>query len=99
MIILRILIFIYGALTLLAVGEEITKTQFNSLHVVYIALSLALIYVAIQCEPTWLLYIALLGLLAFAIWVGLSSNTLQWSHIVVRTIISVIMIVLWNYLA
>lgn len=99
MIVLRILIFIYGALTLLAVGEEIMKAHFNVSQVIYIALSLALLYVAIQREPAWLLYIGLLGLIGFAIWMGLSSNTIQWSHVVVRTIISVLMIVLWNYLA
>lgn len=99
MITLRIFIFIYGTLTLLAVVEEIVKTQFNGSHFVYIALSLALVYVAIQREPTWLLYIGLFGLIGFVVWMGVSSNTLQWSHIVVRTIISVIMIVLWNYLA
>lgn len=96
MIILRIFIFIYGALTALAVVEEIRATQLNWSHAFYVLFSLFLIYSSMRPNSDWLLYVGLIGLLAIAIYMSLTTNTFQWSHIIVRIIITVIIIGLWQ---
>ena len=55
MILFRIFIFLYGLLTVIAVGEEVKVEQFNWSHPIYILLSLCLMIFAVKTDPEWLL--------------------------------------------
>lgn len=92
MILLRIFVAIYGGLTLLALFEEIKTTGFIPYQLVYFVCGLALL--AYAYKPNWLLllYLGLGGLIVLAIYLGLSQNILNWTHILVRTIISIAII-------
>lgn len=95
MIILRVFTFLYGALTLLAIAEQGIANQFHWTHLLYPIFSLALMYVAIRTQPVEVLYVGLIGLLLTAVIGGLLTNTFQWSHIIVRLVLSIIIIIVW----
>ncbi|MBG9987812.1 hypothetical protein HZY88_02330 [Aerococcaceae bacterium DSM 111176] len=93
MFFLRIFSFLYGALSLLSIAEQIFAGNFHWSHLLYPIFALCLIYVAIQSQPYNLFYIGFIGLIFTAIIGGVFTSTFDWRHIIVRTIIT--LIVLW----
>lgn len=96
MLFLRIFVFAYGTLTLLAIGEQAFAGEFHWTHILYPIFSLCLMYIAIRPYPVEVLYVGLIGLLATAVIGGLLTNTFQWSHIAVRLILSIAMLFFWQ---
>ena len=98
MILFRIFIFLYGLLTVIAVGEEVKVEQFNWSHPIYILLSLCLMIFAVKTDPEWLLYFGLIALIIFAVFRGVTTNSFHWIHLIVRLITSITLIIVWNWL-
>lgn len=99
MLILRIVTFLYGLLTVTAIGEEAKSNGIQWVHGLYPVFSLCLMYIAIKVEPSIVLYIGLFGLFIAAITSGLITNTFQWKHIIARLVISLILLWSWNNLS
>ena len=93
MIVLRIIIAIYGLLTFLAIGEQVNADGFKIYHLLYIVFSTFLfLYVY---NPNWKIYLLLgmISLIITAITTGYLTHTLDWVHILIRTIITVVIII------
>lgn len=99
MLMLRILTFLYGLLTVLAIGEDAKIYGLQWVHALNPLFSLCLMYFAIKTEPLNLLYIGLVGLLLAAAISGLVMNTFHWSHLIVRLVVSLLLLWFWIQLS
>lgn len=98
MIILKIFIFIYGLLTIVATISDFNHNGFNWLQVLYISASLLLIYTAFTTTNLTLLVIGLAGLMVAAFLTGLFAHDFHWSHHIIRLLVSIMVIGLYLYL-
>ncbi len=98
MIVLRIFIFLYGALTVLAVGEELRADGFKFPHLFYNLFGGILLFVGFRPDNLILMLIGMIGLLLFIIIYSAQTQTLNRKHILVRTIVTAVVIFLWQNL-
>ncbi|ULG72230.1 hypothetical protein [Macrococcus brunensis] len=98
MIILKIFIFIYGLLTIIATVSDFNHNGFNWLHSLYLSASLLLMYTAFTANNLILLVIGLVGLMIAAFLTGLFSHDFHWSHHIIRLIVSASVVALFIYL-
>ena len=94
MIIIKIIIAIYSALTLLAIGEEMKAGKSSPLLLVYIPFVVAMLWVIFSKNVNInLLAIGLFGLIAAAIFTGIKTDTFDIKHIAVRSMLSIAIMV------
>ncbi|MGO4938756.1 hypothetical protein ACTQ45_01855 [Fundicoccus sp. Sow4_D5] len=53
---------------------------------------------AVKTDPEWLLYFGLIALIIFAVFMGVTTNSFHWTHLIVRLITSITLVFVWNWL-
>ncbi|UUX33792.1 hypothetical protein [Fundicoccus culcitae] len=91
-------IIAYAVLTLIAAFMDIRLNGFFYWHVFYFIAAIGLLIALLPNIPNWGLPLALGLLVVVAILNGYLTNSLQWSHIAIRTIISLIVAYGWMLL-
>lgn len=91
-----IITVIYAALSVLAVVEQYNADKiFKLWYLLYFVGASLLIFSILGNSPYLLFAIAYITMIGIAIFTGYLTNSLHTSHIIVRTIFSAIMILLW----
>ena len=87
---------LYAILTLIAVIAEIKGIGFKTVHLLYFVGSILLISAAVTNLP-WLVYLSLVLMIPLVIFTGYVAGNLEWSHIIVRILITLLLSLLYRY--
>lgn len=85
----------YSLLTMVATYQDINFQSFQYWHSFYFIGSTLLFIALLPSMPHWLLAFSLGLLIVITAGNGLLTDTFQWTHIIVRAIISLILIIIW----
>ena len=87
---------LYAILTLIAVIAEIKGIGFETVHLLYFVGSILLISAAVTNLP-WLVHLSLVLMIPLVIFTGYVVGNLEWSHIIVRILITLLLSLLYSY--
>lgn len=83
------IVSIYGLLSIVAAIGGMTESGMRGQLILFLLAGISLMLSPWVPNTLWLLLVGLIGLHFAAIWQGLDQGGLQWSHHLVRAIVSV----------
>ncbi|MGO4936508.1 hypothetical protein ACTQ54_02555 [Fundicoccus sp. Sow4_H7] len=90
-----VFVIAYSLLTMLAAYQDINLQGFQYWHSFYFIGAILLLLALLPSMPHWFLPVALVLFVIIATVNGLLTNSFQWTHIIVRTVISLGLILIW----
>ncbi len=94
-ILFYVFIIAYSLLTIVAALQDIRLQGFQYWHSFYFIGSIILLISLLPTMPQWVLPLSLVLLVIIAAGNGILTNTFQWNHIIVRTLISFVLSFVW----